>query len=456
MIRKYHLLAMTLATMVGTNAFAEVSADEAKQLGGPVLTLLGAERAGNKDGTIPEYSGLPIKPPAGWEKSKPGNMSDPWNEKPLFTITAQNADKYADKLDGMKEIFKKYPNYRMDIYPSHRNMNFPKIVLDNTVKNATSCKAIKGELILEGCYGGYPFPIPKTGAQAIWNHLMEYEGQASRSDFDTWVVTPNGSTVLENRTLTTQNYPYYDPARTSTNGPKDLYWEVRVDMLAPARRAGEKIVLLDAVDSFQIGRRAYQYIPGQRRVKLAPDIAYDTPSPFGGGGMTMDESKVFLGAIDRFEWKLIGKKEKYILYNAFSMTNPKVCGQTVFLTKNFPNPDCMRWELHRVWVVQATLKPGFRHIYHKRMFFFDEDGYLGASGENYDAADKLYRVVQAEAMPLYNGEGNAASATYTLDLQTGAWVIQGYHAQPGLGVWPISIPSQTYFSPESLAAEGIR
>ena len=455
--RQNSLFVGMVAAWASQGALAAVTAEEAAQLGGSALTVFGAEKAGNKDGTIPAYTGEVIKAPASYDKKNPGNYVEPWDEKPLFSITAQNADKYADRLtDGDREMFKTHPNFRMDIYPTHRSMTFPKYVLDNTVKNATSCKAVQGELVLEGCYGGYPFPIPKSGAQVMWNHVLEYEGTAARTDFESWVIPKDGATILQNRSEVIQNYPFYDPKRTTTNGPKDIYWQARIDNLSPARKAGEKIVLIDAVDGLNIGRRAYQYIPGQRRVKLAPDLSYDTPNPFSGGGITMDDSKVFLGAIDRYEWKLIGKKEKYIMYNNYKMTNPVVCPPNVTNTPSFANPDCVRWELHRVWQVEGKLKAGYRHIYAKRTFYFDEDGYLGATGENYDAAGKLYRISHAVFYPFFDGTGASGSATVQYDLQTGNWATIGMASVNGLGAYAVPAPSPIFYSPEALAGEGIR
>lgn len=449
--------AALLAALLAEPSVAAVSAEDAKSLGGPVLTFIGAEKAGNKEGTIPDYLGEVIKAPAGYDaKNAPGNLPDPWNEKPVFAITAQNADKYADKLQGMTEFFKKYPNYRMDIYPTHRTTSFPKYVLDNTVRNATSCKAVQNELVLEGCYGGYPFPIPRTGAQVMWNHLLAHETRASVSKFENWIITAEGSQVLQNKTVATQNYPYYDAARSSTNAPRDIYWQARLDTTEPARKAGEKIVLIDAVDFLNVGRRAYQYIPGQRRVKLAPDISYDTPSPIGGGLITSDDSKLFIGAIDRYDWKLIGKKEKFIPYNNFKATDYKACPAKLLMTRNFPNPDCIRWELHRVWVVEATLKPSFRHIYKRRMFYFDEDGYYMGLAENYDAAGKLWRINITASHPFFDVPGNASASNYVSDLQTGAWMVQGMVAERGLGTYPIAPVPSEFFSPEALAGEGIR
>lgn len=452
---KNHVMMLAVAAVFAGSAQAAVSADEAKQLGGATLTIIGAEKAGNKDGTIPEYKDEIVRSPL--EQGKQGNITvDPWNDKPLFSINAQNVAKYADKLDGMVEIFKKYPNYRMDIYPTRRTAQFPKYVLDNTLKNATSCKTVNGEMLISGCYAGLPFPIPKTGAEVMWNHLLTYEGHAQVNDFQSWLVANNGSPTLVNTTKTVQLWPWYDPSRNGPNTATDNYWLVRVDVTEPSRRVGEKIVFVDALDQVNLGRRAYQYIPGQRRVKLAPDIRYDTPSPFGGGGKTMDDSKTFLGAIDRYDWKLVGKKEKYLLYNDFNNANYQKCPGPVFLTKNFPNPDCMRWELHRVWMVDATLKPGFRHIYKKRKFYFDEDGYGAGTAENYDAAGILYRTSDTVYYPLPNVSENTGSPSIVLDLQNGTWVIEGFQGVAGLGSHPTAAPNLTFFSPEVLAGEGIR
>ena len=163
-----------LAACISLPLNAAVSEEEAKQLG-TTLTPWGAEKAANKDGSIPAYLGERITPPATYDPKEPGQLPDPWNDKPLHSITAQNVAQYADRLsEGHLAMFKKYPGYRMDIYPSRRTAQYPQYVIDNTLKNATSCKATNGELRLEGCYGGIPFPIPKTGNQVVWNHNVHF------------------------------------------------------------------------------------------------------------------------------------------------------------------------------------------------------------------------------------------------------------------------------------------
>ncbi|MFT3666931.1 DUF1329 domain-containing protein [Piscinibacter sp.] len=458
MFRKSPIALLLAGGLSAQVAIAAVTAEEAKQLGGDKLTAVGAERAGNKEGTIPPYSGKAPKAPAGYDPKDPGQRPSPYDDKPLFSITAQNVDQYADKLDHMRELFKRYPNYRMDVYPSHRDIEYPKYVLDNTIKNATSCKATQKELKLEGCYGGLPFPIPKTGNEVMWNHLLHFTTHTYRGATTSTLTPANGKSIVTGQNKVDQQYDYYNPANTKPN-PTDLtFWKAFIITTAPARDAGNGILLLDNLDMVDKGRRAYQYIPGQRRVKLSPNLAYDTPNPLTGGTGTMDDAKGFLGALDRYDFKLIGKKEKFLPYNNFGVSNAKVCNQEKLTShKNFPNPDCMRWELHRVWQVEATLKEGFRHAYQKRIFYWDEDAPGGGVVENFDAAGKLYRVVLANIFPFYDTElGSYADASMAMDLQTGSWISNGISPEPGMGMWPIPPKDDREFSPEALAGQGIR
>ena len=448
-------VATSTVVMVGT-ASAEVSAEEAKQLG-TTLTVWGAEKAGNKEGTIPAYTGEKIAPPAGWDRKKQG-FPDPWGEKPLFTITAQNVAKYADKLDGMVEVFKKYPNFRMDIYPTHRIFAMPKYVVDNSIKNATGCKTSQDQYSLDGCYPGVLFPIPKTGNQVMWNKLLNYGSNAWVSENVSTYVTPiSGSPVLQSANLITTELPLYNPANTKVIGHDDVYFRARVDQTGPARGNGNKYVFLYSVNTIDVGSRAWSYIPGQRRVKLSPDLAYDTPSPISGGASLMDEQTGFLGAMDRFDFKLAGKKEKYIMANNFNLTDPRVCPDSkVTATKNFAYPDCVRWELHRVWKVEGKLLPGFRHIYPRRVLYWDEDSAGAGSYESYDAAGNLYRVGQTVTYPFFDVGGMNSQSSAQMDLTTGIWAGSGTMGTEG-GAWHPAPPhDRRFYTPEALAGEGIR
>jgi hypothetical protein len=361
---------------------------------------------------------------------------------------------YADKLtEGTKAMLQKYPAYRIDVYPSHRTANYPDWVNENSIKNASRCKTINDGYGVEGCFGGIPFPIPKTGSEVMWNKMLQFEAQATYSVVRSWMVDAAGKPILQGENQQWIDIPYYDKSKTSI-GAKDPYWLYRHLTQAPARKNGEALLMHDSIDMLNTGRRAWQYIPGQRRIKLAPDLAYDTPNPQSGGTSNMDDATLFLGAMDRFEWKLVGKEEKLIPYNAFKLKDPSQCPSDKVLAKNFFSPDCVRWELHRVWVVEATLKPGVRHNYHKRRFYLDEDVFTGLA-DNYDAAGQIYRVVETFFVPRYESEGQDGYMTVGYDIPSGTYATFSYSSDTG-GSKSVPVHEPRFWSPEALSGSGIR
>ena len=177
------LLAALLAATTGS-AHAAVGADEAAKLKS-TLTPVGAEKAGNKAGTIPAWDGGLVKAPAGYKSGD--SRPDPYAaEKPVLSINAKNMAQHADKLtDGVQALMKKYPDFRIDVYPTHRTAAAPQFVYDNTFKNATRAKTVDAGHGIQGAWSGIPFPIPKDGYEAIWNHRLAWKGGndlARRSD----------------------------------------------------------------------------------------------------------------------------------------------------------------------------------------------------------------------------------------------------------------------------------
>jgi hypothetical protein len=454
MFRK-SLMALAIASLTAGSAWASISADEAKQLG-TTLTPIGAEKAGNKDGTIPEYTGG-IKPPADF-KAGSGFRPDPFaSEKPRLVITGKDMAAQADKLtEGTKELLKRYPTMRVDVYPTHRTVAFPQRVVDNTLKNATGAKTVEGGLGLENALPGYPFPIPKTGYEVVWNHLLSYRGLGWNGfKFDNYNVDSSGTPTLSTAGEAYYAWPMYDPKKTGTLKETDPYWYVKLNYLGPARRNGESLLVWDSVNPLKQGRRAWQYLPGQRRTKLAPDVAYDTPNPASAGASTYDDSGVFNGAMDRFDFKLIGKKEMYVPYSCYRLTYHKPV--TDITTPNHVNPDLVRWELHRVWVVEATLKPDKRHIYSKRVFYIDEDSWMAVASDEYDGRGQLYRAAFAAQSFSYDVQaifGDHGATFY--DFSSGVYNVNALAGQYSGLKYVTEMPSDSFWSPDALAGAGVR
>jgi hypothetical protein len=444
-------LAALLVLAFAGSAQAGVTAEQAAKLK-TTLTPFGAEKAGNQDGTIPAWDGGYTKVPAGY---KSGDIRPDFfpGEKPLYSINAKNMAQYADKLtDGVKGLMQKYPNYRIDVYPTHRTAAAPQWYYDNTFKNATRAKLAGDGFSFQGAYAGVPFPITRNPKEMFWNHLTAWtRGESSTGPSRCFSVTADGRVLLvSDGTQDTQNpYSFKDAGPGSYSG----YYNVgRYVQSAPVSKAGESILAHDATDGK--ARGIWQYLVGQRRVRRAPAIAYDTPDSVTSGLGFFDEAFMLFGPWDHHQYKLIGKKEIYVPYN----NNRAVAAKPEDLMgKQFLNPNLVRWELHRVWEIEANLAPGKRHVVAKRRYYLDEDTWQILLLDGWDAEGKLWRTsytLTLLAPDVPSLVGNVAWGLY--NLQTGGYFINSAYngAKKEFAIVPRR--PDFFFSPEELANVGAR
>jgi hypothetical protein len=403
-IIKTFVLSTAVSCAISTYAFAAVSAEEAAQLG-KTLTPWGAEVAGNKDGTIPPYTAEVPKTPAGFVPGG-GYWPDPFaSEKPLFRIDSKNMSQYADKLsEGTKMLLQRYPDsYYLNVYPTHRLAMYPDWVQQNSIRNATACKTLEeGMAVDKACRGGVPFPIPKTGNEVMWNALLAYAGDGSFhvKGNRSWMVDASGKALLASEYRAWEERPFW---QANQPGREDTNIAVRSAnvTLAPTRRSGEAFTIQDYLDPIKMERKALTYTPGQRRIKGAPELSYDTPSAQTGGLSYYDEIYLFYGRMDRFDFKLVGKKEMYLPSNSYKATQE--CGApSQLLMANHVNPECERWELHRTYQVDAALKPGKRHSQPKKTWYWDEDSKAVGLYDAWDQAGNLFRGGHSYGFVLYD------------------------------------------------------
>lgn len=450
--RTFNLSAIASMIAVALPSFAGVSADEASALKSS-LTPFGAEKAANKTGTIPAWTGGLNKAPADYKAGSP--RPDPFaGEKAVLQISAASLDQHKDKLsDGTQALLRKYPDsFRLDVYPTHRTASAPQWVYDNTFANATRAKATEGGKNLENAYGGIPFPIPKTGAEVMWNHLLRWRGESAESAFRIWVGASNGSRTMAVEAKDDHQFPYYnkDGSLEKFSG---LHWMFRQVQTNPPFKAGESMLLHEPVDQVGEGRKAWQYLAGQRRVRRAPTIAFDTPDFVASGQGYFDEVFMFLGSLERFDWKLVGKKEMYVPYN----NNRFLLAKTDdVLAAHHLNPEKLRWELHRVWVVEATLAPGKRHAVPKRRYYVDEDTWAVVLADGYDAEGKLWRTQQAVPFVAPEIPAVVSQTFVTFNLQAGTWMANNIFNDLPNQFKVVPKRPDAYFSPDALAGAGVR
>jgi hypothetical protein len=456
MLKKHTLIgaAIVLALSAG-NALAAVSPAEAAKLGAS-LTPFGAEKAGNAAGTIPEWTGGITKAPA--EYKTPGqHHPDPFAaDKPLFTITKANLDQYkANLTPGQIAMFNAYPStYQMPVYQSRRSGSAPQWVYDNTIKNATTAKLLDGGNGFSDAYGGVPFPIPQNGVEALWNHIARYRGSYIVRRASEVAVQRNGAFSL----VTSQQealFKFYNPKGTAADLNNIMFYYLSFTK-SPARLAGGAVLVHETLDQVKEPRQAWGYNAGQRRVRRAPNLAYDTPIAAADGLRTADDTDMINGSPDRYDWKLVGKKEIYIPYNSYKVTSPEVKYKDLLQVGHL-NPAFTRNELHRVWVVEGTLKSGARHIYSKRTLFLDEDSWQAAVVDQYDGRGELWRVSIAYLKNYYDLPTTWSALDSFHDLQARRYHVQNLdNEEPSTIDFSQPIPDDGYFKPAALRRRGTR
>lgn len=440
-------------SLLASSVMAAVSADEAAKLG-TTLTPLGAEMAGNADGTIPAWTGgLPKN--AGTVDAR-GFLQDPFaSEKPLFVITAENVEQYKDKLTpGQLAMFKRYPqSYRMPVYPTHRSASVPDSVIEATKRNATNTVMVQNGNGLANFDTANPFPIPQNGLEVIWNHITRYRGGSAKRFVTQATPQANGSYSL---VYFVDEFAFRGAlADVDKSKESNVLFYFKQRVTAPSRLAGNVLLIHETLDQVKEPRLAWLYNAGQRRVRRAPQVSYDGPGTAADGLRTTDNFDMYNGAPDRYEWKLNGKKEIYIPYNTYKLDSPDLKYADVIKAGHI-NQDLSRYELHRVWHVTATLKQGERHIYAKRDFFIDEDTWQASAIDHYDGRGTLWRVAEAHNQYYYNHQVPWYTVETLYDLLSGRYLALGMKNEEKQA-YEFGFPAkESDYTPASLRQAGVR
>jgi len=447
-------VAVALVLLAG-NSMAAVSPQDAAKLGSS-LTPLGAEKAGNAAGSIPPWTGGITQAPAGYKGSGTHHIDPFAGDKPLFTITRANLAQYRDQLTpGQVALFETYPDsFQMPVYPSHRSGSAPQWVYANTAKNAVSAKLLDGGNGFADAFGGIPFPIPQNGVEALWNHIARYRGTYVVRRASEVAVQRNGSYSL----VTSQQealFKFYDPKGSYASLNNILFYYLSATR-SPARLAGGAVLVHETLDQVKQPRQAWGYNAGQRRGRRGPDLGHDTPISAADGLRTADDTDMFNGAPDRYDWKLLGKREIYIPYNSYKLTSAQVKYKDLLQVGHL-NPAYTRYELHRVWVVEGTLKTGARHIYSKRTLYLDEDSWQAAVVDQYDGRGELWRVSMAYLKNYYELPTTWSALDVFHDLQARRYHVQNLDNEEANTI-DFSQPTADdgYFTPAQLRRRGTR
>jgi hypothetical protein len=412
-------LAVTLAlAAIAPAALAKAPGQDVERLGKD-LTPVGAEKSANKDGSIPGWEGGLTKVPAGFDPKK--GYVDPYaGDKPLYTITAQNAAQYADKLSpGQVAMLKKHPSFKLNVYPTRRSAALPAAVYEDIKMNAASAELTSGgNGVAKSGTSTIPFPFPSAGEDLLWNHNFRWRGGSVERESSWYVVQPSGANfrVATTDRFVFENAGYLDTKRDNMNFVWTGYYRM------PATLEGTILLVHDTIDQGKEARSGWLYNAGQRRVRRIPELCCDYSADGTEGLRFTDQYDAWNGTTERYTWKLVGKKEMYIPYNVYKLSDKTLKAADVLKPGNV-TADLIRYELHRVWVAEGTLKEGKRHVIAKRTMYFDEDTFQLAAADLYDARGQLWRFQETYAMQYYDVNVPWYSGMSFYDLNSGAYTL---------------------------------
>jgi hypothetical protein len=461
---KLPFICATALAWLAAATLAGVDERDAARLGGDELTPIGAERSGNADGTIPAWAG-------GLDSSKLSSskgkfLPDPFHDdKILFSITAENLDQYTDKLsEGQKALLRNNPDsWKMNVYPTRRSSSYPDFVYSAVKLNAT-----RSEVDLSNLGGvknadiSSPFPIPSQGVEVVWNHNLRWRGVAVER-FEGMAaptrITGNFSLIVFEDKIA---FPYGAPKETF-DGKRDfpqISLAIKSKVIAPGFFRGGGQLVLESNNFNLNARKTWVYNQNLRRVFRSPFSGFDNPAPLSEGLRFNDETDMYNGSPAVFNWKLLGKREMFIPYNAYRLHGGKLAAADIVGSKHI-SPDRARYELHRVLVVEGTVKNPTRtlntlrgvanrgHSYSKRVLYIDEDSWSVALADNYDSEGNLWRFSEGHLINYYHVPVPWYTLQTSYDFKQQRYLVTGLDNQVGPYKFKASI-NATEFSPNAL------
>ncbi|HEX5841899.1 MAG TPA: DUF1329 domain-containing protein [Pseudomonas sp.] len=438
-----------LLLAVALQAQAKVDPAQAARLGQD-LTPLGGERAGNAAGTIPAWDGGLAQPPAGYKAGM--HHPDPYSaDAPLYQVNSQNLAQYQAQLPiGLKALLERNPDYSLRVFPTRRSAAAPQRIYDASRFNALNAELISGGNGVSGAAAGVPFPLPQNGQEAIWNHIMRYRGEQISFVTNQAAVLSNGAYNL----LKLERDIYFRYGREGVT-PQDLdntlfYYKYRV--VAPAKLAGSALVVQETLDQVLAIRKAWRFNRGERRVRRLPMLAYDSLQPDTNGLATADVVDSYNGAPDRYEWQLLGKREMLVPYNSYAVHQQGIPYDSI-LKRNSLNHELLRYELHRVWVVEAELRKGFSHPYGKRRFYLDEDSWQILAVDLYDRKGELSGLQESHPISYYEVPMFGSTLETLYDFKGKRYFVDGLDNNEPMYDFNARL-SPRDFSPQALRREG--
>jgi hypothetical protein len=302
-------------------------------------------------------------------------------------------------------------------------VRWPREIERATAANATRCRLLDTDTPV-GCRLGFPFPIPGSGAEVIWNHKLRWRGDAMSRINNQLVVRPDGGHQV---TRLAEEFRF-DYANLGEPGHLDAdrrgIFRYVSEVLSPPRIAGNFVLMHERSGVGAQGRVAWAYRPGDPRHRREPRAAFDTVYEGSDGLQMFDQIDVFNGALELYDWTLVGKREIFVPYNAVLLDAAGRDSGNVVLATHL-NPELLRYELHRVWVVEAKLRHGQRHAMLKRRFYVDEDSWTILTVDILDHLGEAYQFQEAHLVYDADAQRPRLVAEVIYNRETTRYIVSG-------------------------------
>jgi len=441
-------LALGLAFALAGTGFSQPAPGEVARLASD-LTPVGAERGGSADGVIPAWTGgleksAPIDPAVGY--------TDPYaGDAPLYTITAKNAEQYKGLLSAghLALLQRDARTFKMNVYPTRRSAALPAEVAAEVARQAPLART-DGYRILDVGKTTVPFPIPANGLQVMWNHVFRWRGGSVERSIVWAPVAGSGKYFL---VKFHQNVAFDQQGYMERPQPGRLFGSATL-FLSPPAAIGIRSATWEPIDPVEEARARWVFLPQTLDTRRLPSYEADTIEPFTGGLRVADQNDGWNGTPDRYDWKLVGKRNLIIGYNAYKLAD-RTLRYPDIIRPHHPDQELLRYEVHRVWVVEATLAPGRHHRYYRRIFYVDEDTWQVAQEEVYTDKGVLFRFADHQMMQYYDVQVPWYAATIHYDLKSGGYIIAGLsNTEPPMR-WGFKGRNADYL-PSNLRSLGLR
>lgn len=385
----------------------------------PRLTDIGALRAGTADGRIPPWTGG-LAADAANLTMRDGRPANPYADDAVIrTIRSTNYTELGDALsEGHQEMLRRFNDYEMRVYPSHRPVVYPDVIRQASQANRGSARLLESDS-LSGADLGVPFPEPKTGAEVMWNHRVRYRGRTQDLYTDEMVTFSDGDSLQTSRREHVL-FIYGNPQRVGEVAERNmlLYYVGSVDNVPVVGRA--LAIVHETADQTRDKRRIWVSAGQIGRVRRIPPVGYDFPRPGSEGLSFVDQIDMYNGGFQRYVWKLRGRREMLVPYNSYDINDPSL-DYDQLLGPGHLDQSRARYEWHRVWVVEATERAPARHKIGKRVFYVDEDSWTILMVDVYDRAGNLWQLQEGHLYFDWAAQVAVSAPIVHYDFSRNAW-----------------------------------